>query len=425
MTDAAPERTRARSRFSALAYPHFRNFWISSMVSAIGNGLIPVTLAFAVLRTGGGALELSYVLASGAIAQVALLPVGGVWSDWLPRKTVIIGANVASALLYTGMGLLLFSGNAREWQFIVLSVLSAAAKALLRPATSGLVAQTVPAVDLQLANALMSLSNSIPMVGGPAVAGALATLAGPGWAFVIDGVSFVAATALMAPIPTVSIRRSAEANRFWHDLVVGGREVTETPWLWRNLVAHGLWNLGFVMLFVIGPVMMIKHSHVAGWAAVSTAIAFGSVAGALVALRVRAKRPLVAGNLAVLTGVLPFAALFAGAPGWIVAVCAALAAVGIDVLNAQWNATIQRLVPPERLARVTSYDWMISLSSTPLSYLAAGAIIRSVGTSATLVVAMALTAVPTSLVVLAPSVRSVFGPEAKQADAPVPAADTI
>lgn len=380
------------------------------MVSAIGSALIPVTLAFAVLRAGGGAVELGYVLASGAITQVALLPFGGVWSDRLPRKTVIIAANAVSALIYTGMGLLIFSGSAREWQFIALSVVSAAAKAFLRPATSGLVAQTVPAAELQPANALLSLSSSVPMVGGPAVAGALAALAGPGWAFVIDGVSFLAAIALMTPIPAVSARRSDEPNRLWHDLAVGGREVAQTPWLWRNLVSHGVWNLGFGMLFVVGPAMMIKHSHIAGWAAVSTAAAFGSVTGALVALHVKAKRPLVTGNLAMLPGALPFVALLAGAPGLIVAAGAALACAGLDVLNALWDATLQRLVPSDRLARVTSYDWVISLCTTPVSYLAAGIIISSAGMTAALVVSIALTTVPTSFLVLAPSVRSVLGP---------------
>ncbi len=394
------------------------------MVSAIGSALIPVTLAFAVLRSGGGAFELGYVLASGAIAQVALLPVGGVWSDRLPRKTVIIGANVVSAVLYTGMGVLLFTGSAHGVEFALLSVLSAAAKAFLRPATSGLVAQTVPAAELQSANALISLSNSVPMVAGPAIAGVLAALAGPGWAFVINGVSFVAAIALMMRIPAVgSPRRAAERKAFWPDLMIGAREVSATPWLWRNLLAHCLWNLGFSMLFVVGPATLIRGSHITGWAVVSTAITFGSVTGALVALRVKAKRPLVTGNLALLPGVLPFVALLAGAPGWLVAVCAALASAGVDVLSALWNATMQRLVPADRLARVTSYDWMVSLCTTPVSYLAAGLLLGSVGTTTALVVPIGLMVLPTCLVVLAGSVRSVLGPGTDHAEPPAATPD--
>jgi MFS family permease len=74
------------------------------------------------------------------------------------------------------MGVLLFLGIAWVWEFCLLSVLSAAAKAILRPATSGLVAQTVPAAELQSANALLSLASSIPLVAGPAAAGILSAL---------------------------------------------------------------------------------------------------------------------------------------------------------------------------------------------------------------------------------------------------------
>lgn len=395
------------------------------MVSAIGSALIPVTLAFAILRSGGGPFELSYVLASGAITQVVLLPVGGVWSDRLPRKTVIVGANAVSAVIYTAMGVLLFTGSAHGFEFALVSVLSAVAKAFLRPATSGLVAQTVPAAELQSANALISLSNSVPMVAGPAIAGVLAALAGPGWAFVINGVSFVAAIALMTRIQAVSSpRRPKEPKAFWADLTIGAREVGSTPWLWRNLVAHSLWNLGFSMLFVVGPATLIKHSHITDWAVVSTAITFGSVTGALVALRVKAKRPLVTGNLAVLPGALPFAALLIGAPGWVVAVCAVVAAAGIDVLGALWNSTMQRLVPSDRLARVSSYDWMVSLCTTPVAYIAAGVILGSAGTTTALVVPIGLMIVPICLVVLAPSVRSVLAAEPEPAEEPVATADT-
>lgn len=389
------------------------------MVSAIGSALIPVTLAFAVLRSGGGAFELSYVLASGAIAQVALLPVGGVWSDRLPRKTVIVGANAVSAVLYTGMGVLLFTGGSHGFELALLSVLSAAAKAFLRPATSGLVAQTVPAAELQSANALISLSNSVPMVAGPAIAGVLASLAGPGWAFIINGVSFVAAIGLLLRIKAVgSPRKATDRKAFWPDLMIGAREVGSTPWLWRNLLTHSLWNLGFSMLFVVGPATLIKHGHIAGWAAVSTAITFGSVTGALVALRIKSKRPLVTGNLALLPGALPFVALLAGAPGWLVAVCAALASAGVDVLGALWNSTMQRLVPSDRLARVTSYDWMVSLCTTPVAYVAAGAILGSAGTTTALVVPMVLMVVPSCLVVLDGSVRSILAPAADDTDPP-------
>jgi MFS family permease len=423
-----PELSSVRSkRLAVLSYPAFRMFWTATMVSAIGNALIPVTLALAVLRYGGGPLQLGTVLALGAITQVALLLVGGVWSDRLPRKTVIIAASATGAVLYGGMGLLLFSGRVRFWQFVVLSVSNALVNAFLRPATSGLVAQTVPKTSLQSANALLSLSNNVPMVVGPAIAGILAAVGGPGWAFVLDAASFVGAIALMARIPVVATEGAPPDRRsFWRDLTGGGREVVSTPWLWRNLVTHSLWNLGFSTLFVVGPTIMIEHSDTSDWAIVSTGIALGSVGGALISLRIRTNRPLVTGNLALLTGALPFVALLAKAPALVVAVCAVAATAGTDVLGALWNATLQRLVPTDRLSRVSSYDWMVSLSATPVGYAVAGLLLRSAGRTTALICPIALIIVPSALVTLTRSVRSVTGPESPRQPAAVAAqiADT-
>jgi MFS family permease len=404
--------------YAVLAHRSFRYFWVSSTISAIGTALIGVTLAFAVLRTSGSPVALGYVLASGAIAQVILLPLGGVWSDRLPRKTVIIAANAVGGVLFGAMGLLLLLGGARVWQFVILSIGSAAAVAFSRPAVSGLVKQMVPNADLQSANALVSLSNNIPRLAGPGIAGVLVVVSGPAWGFLIDGASFFIAVATMIPIPMDELTKiSPSHNSFWRDLKAGGREVV-TPWIWKNLLAHGFWNLGFVMIFVLGPATLITHGNATGWAKVATGMAIGSVLGASIALRVKTKRPLVTGNLALLTGAFPFAALIVGVSGWGVAVCAAIAMAGADVLNALWSSTLQRHVPPDLLGKVTSYDWMISLSTTPLSYLAAGWMYRSLDIKVALAVPIILTTVPPFIMALASSSRSVVGLERPADQAP-------
>jgi len=411
---APPVRRRA-----ALANPGFRKFWISATVSGIGNTLIPVTQALAVLRLGGGSVALGVVLASGAITQVLLLPIGGVWSDRVSRKTLIVSTDGISGLLYCFMGLLLFTGNARVWQFIVLSVLTAILTAFYRPAISGLVAQLVPKSELQSANALISLSGGAPRLIGPAIAGILATVAGPSWAFLIDGISFFAAIALISSVQAVALD-SAPAGRkaFWKEFTAGAREIT-APWIWQNLLAHGVWNLGFCTLFVVGPAILIGHGRVADWAAVATGLALGSVGGAALALRVKAKRPLVVGGLALLPGAMPFIALIIGVPAWGIVICAVLAAAGVDVVNALWSATLQARVGADKIGKVSSYDLMISLCTTPVSYLAAGIMLRSFGATTILVVSIVLIVIPASLVSLSRSIRAVRSPSAEATEVQV------
>ncbi|MFD0570733.1 MFS transporter [Kitasatospora gansuensis] len=185
-----------------------------------------------------------------------------------------------------GLGLLLLTGHAQVWHFGALAMASAVGKAFFRPATAGLVSELVPPRQLQSANALLSLCRSVPAVAGPAVAGLLVALAGPGWAYVIDGASFLFSALLLATIP-VGRREPKERDSFWSELRGGAAEVTGRPWLWQNLLSHGLWNLGFSMLFVLGPTLVMVETSgsaagtgAAGWAAVSTGLTVGGLAAA-------------------------------------------------------------------------------------------------------------------------------------------------
>ncbi|GAA1168515.1 MFS transporter [Kitasatospora gansuensis] len=405
--------TRLSAGGGALADATFRALWLSRLVSAIGSAVIPVAMAFAVLEIGGGVGQLGTVLACGAVTEVVMLTVGGVWADRLPRRTVMLSTEAFSGLLAGGLGLLLLTGHAQVWHFGALAMASAVGKAFFRPATAGLVSELVPPRQLQSANALLSLCRSVPAVAGPAVAGLLVALAGPGWAYVIDGASFLFSALLLATIP-VGRREPKERDSFWSELRGGAAEVTGRPWLWQNLLSHGLWNLGFSMLFVLGPTLVMVETSgsaagtgAAGWAAVSTGLTVGGLAGGLLALRISCRRPLVVANLALATGAAPFLAMLADAPIWTVVVAAAVAAAGTDVLGALWDSTVQQLVPQEKMSRVTAYDWMVSLSITPLGYALAGPLAEHLGFTRALLVPVLLILLPSITLAFLPAIRSI------------------
>jgi MFS family permease len=85
---------RGRGRFGPLTERPFRLLWLGRTGSSIGDALIPVALAFAVLRIGGGATGLGIVLAAFTIGRAAFVVVGGVWADRLPRRAVMITADL-------------------------------------------------------------------------------------------------------------------------------------------------------------------------------------------------------------------------------------------------------------------------------------------------------------------------------------------
>ena len=106
-----------------LRFRDFRLLFAARAISYVGTYLAPIAVAFAVLDNGGGATAVGLSFAAWTLAQVAMLAFGGVVGDRVPRRLVMIGSDVASAVVRTAMGVLLVSGHAEVWQLIALQAL--------------------------------------------------------------------------------------------------------------------------------------------------------------------------------------------------------------------------------------------------------------------------------------------------------------
>ena len=84
----------APERFGPLKERPFRLLWLGRTASSMGDALIPVALAFAVLRIGGGSSGLGIVLAAWTIGRAGFALAGGVWADRLPRRAVMVVPNL-------------------------------------------------------------------------------------------------------------------------------------------------------------------------------------------------------------------------------------------------------------------------------------------------------------------------------------------
>lgn len=400
-------RERASGALAPLAEPQFRLLWAGQAVSAAGDSLVPVALAFAVLRLGAGPTGLGLVLGSSTVVRLVFLLLGGVWADRLPRQLVMLASDAVRAAVAGAVAALLLTGSARLWQLAAGAVAFGIAGAFFQPASTALVPQTVGAPRLQQANALMGLSRSLTGMGGPALAGVLVAVYNPGAVYALDAASYVVSAASLALLSVAPIQ-AAPARSFLADLGAGWRELAARPWYWLNLCSHALWNFAITALFVLGPVVCARRlGGPAGWGVVSAALGAGSVGGGLMALRALPARPLVVGNLALTAAALPLAALAGPLPLGLVALAAALAFSGLTFLNEAWSATMQQLIPPAVMARVSSYDWVVSLVAMPAGYALVGPAAAWAGVRPVLLVAAALVAVPSALIVLVPGVRGV------------------
>ncbi len=389
---------------------NFRLLWFGQAVSAVGDSLVTIALAFATLSVAHSATALGVVLAASTIAQMVALPVGGVWSDRLPRQLVMLTSDGVRAAVHALMAVLLITGHAQLWQLIVQAVLYSFAGGFFLPAAGGLVPQTVGAQHLQQANALMGLSRSITQVGGPAVAGVLVAVFGPGWVFGIDAATFggqrdLFARAASSPaglrLSPVQLLAGAQ-GRHW-----GGDQPDVVPPQPRRACL-----MEFRFRRVPGP--RSDRRQTAPWGRIrlgpdrrSFAGRRLAVLGGLIALRIRPRRPLVVANLVGVPAALMLLALAVPLPtGAIMAVCV-FGWAGLTLLNEVWFATVPQLIPADVLARATSFDWLLSIIAMPVGFAVSGPVADHVGIQPTLVAAAVIMAVPLILIVLVPGVRSV------------------
>jgi hypothetical protein len=305
------------------------------------------------------------------------------------------------------LAILLLSGYARVWELGLGAAIFAAAQAFFGPASTGLLPEIVPADQLQQSNVLMSFGSSFCSIGGPAAAGLLIAISGPGIVFALDAGSFMVSTITLASLK-LSPRTISPRSSFFADLASGWHEVAIRPWYWLSLIAHAISNFAIPAYFVLGPVIAARAlGGASAWGAISAAWAAGAVLGCVIALRAAPRRPLVVANLALALPVLPLLALAVPLAVWLVAIAAALSGAGMVFLNSAWEATIQQLIPGEVLSRVDSYDWLISLLVMPVGYVVVGPLAGRVGDAEVLVGAALMLAATGVLTLMIPGIRAV------------------
>ncbi len=405
---AAPSlRDRILPLLGPLGEGPFRMLWVGQTTSAIGDAMIPVAIAFAVIHLGGDAAGIGLVLTAFTVPRLVFILAGGVWADRLPRQRVMLAADVVRGAVQVWFAVLLLSGNAQLWHLAAGAAVIGAASAFFVPASSGLIPQVVSPSQLQQGNALMSLSRSATGIIGPSVSGLLVATVGVGWIFAIDAATYVASTIslLLLRVPR-SVERAPHES-FLTELAGGWREVVSRTWLRTALVAFGVSNVCLAPFFVLGPFVANEHlGGAADWGLIVTAQAVGGLLGGIVALRWRPARPVAAGFI---LGPVFFVPLLFLAPPLAVPLImlASLAALAsMELSNTWWYTVLQQQIPPQALSRVSSYDWLVSLIFQPLGFMLVGPISDRIGPTATLVGAATI-GIATNLVALAvPSVRA-------------------
>ncbi|MFD9820876.1 MFS transporter [Streptomyces violascens] len=379
----------------------------AAIVTNLGSQGALIAAAFAVLQSGGSGGDVGLVAAARTVPLVLFLLVGGAMADRLPRHRVMVAANTLNFLSQGAFALLVLIGEAKLWQMMALTALGGVGQAFFGPASEGMLMSSVSGAEAGRAFAFYRMAMHGAGIGGAALGGALIAVFGAGWVLAIDAAAFAVAGALRAFLDVSHIPPREAGGGMISDLREGWREFVTRPWLWSIVVQFAVVNAVVAAAeAVYGP--LVARDELGGpgpWGLALAAFGVGTVCGALLMMRWKPRRLLLAGSLCVFPLALPSAALAVPLPVGALAAVMLVTGVAIEVFGVSWMTALNQEIPEEKLSRVSAYDWLGSIAMVPPATALAGPAQSAVGRTSALWGCSALIVLLTAAVLCVPDVR--------------------
>ena len=291
-----------------------RRLALARLVSLSGGSAAFIALVAAIYGETGSALWVSTAIFSSVVASVASAPFAGWIGDRFDRRSVLIGADIAAAVVSLAM-----AGSAKHAAaLVVLLGVSSVAQSPFEPASASALPNVVPEADVPRANALVAATSSAGYLVGPLLGGAvLGVGASPATLFAVDAGTFVFSALLVATIRRPFGRGSTDE----HPGVLAGFRLIARERALRVPVLAGMVSLVGVGIVDVAsyPLSLDLHGGAAGYGAMTGLLGGGGLLGAAIAGRVLRTGP---------TRVL-VAAFAAGAAGLALAGAAPVLAIGL------------------------------------------------------------------------------------------------
>ena len=380
----------------------------AAVITSLGTNGALIAAAFAVLESGGDAGDVGLVAAARTAPLVVFLLVGGAVADRLPRHHVMVAANALNCVSQAAFAWLVLAGDPQLWQMMLLTALCGTGQAFFNPAAEGMLMSSVTTEQAARAFALFRMAMHGAAIGGAALGGAMIAAMSPGWVLALDAVAFAVAGALRAFLDVSHIPERAPGGGLLSDMREGWQEFIGRTWLWA-VVAQFSVVVAVVAAAeaVYGP--LVARDELGGarpWGFALAAFGVGTLGGALLMMRWKPRRLLLAGTLCVFPLALPSAALAVPLP--VAGLCGVMfvSGVAIEVFGVSWMTAMHQEIPEEKLSRVSAYDWFGSVAMVPLATALAGPVEGAVGRSEALWGCAGLIVLVTGCVLFVPDVRN-------------------
>jgi MFS family permease len=380
-------------------------------VSLFGMGVYFVALAWQVYELSNSPTALSVVGFAWSVPMLVFLLGGGVISDRVDRRRVLIAGDLIRAVGIGAMGVLSVLGVLELWHVVVFVVFEGAGEALFGPSFGAIVPELVPGELLVQAN---SLNQFVEPLGirllGPAAGGAAIAAFGTGTAFLLTAATFLVSALAVWLIRTRRDLPTPEEASVRREIAEGFRFVRAHVWLWGTLLSAALGLLLFVGPYDVLVPYIVKNDLGGGADDLGYVFASGGV-GAVLAAVVMGQRGLPRKHirfmyLAWALSMLALVGYGLAQELWHAMVANLVSAGSFTAGLIVWSTLMQRLVPTGLLGRVSSFDWFVSVSLIPVSFAITGPIAAAIGPQATLIGAAVVGAPATLVFLFLPGMRA-------------------
>lgn len=389
------------SFFSPFRVRNFQLLFAGQTISTLGDTFYAVALPWLVLTTGGNPQELGIILTAYGLPRIGTVLLGGVLSDKLRPRRVMLLADIARAVLVGILAILGIWGHPIFWQLLAVAIPLGAFEGLFLPASFVILPDILDDATLQAGNSLNFSSTQMANLVGSGIAGAVVGAVSSGVALAIDAGTFIVSAVSLAAMRlkkavavtstttmTVEDTISAEATK------EAETSASETaPGFWQILRGSALVQVAFVVAVIANltfggmvevALPVLAHSSLnagaTGFGLMLAAFGAGALIGSITTgtfskLSHRGVISLLAALLQALAiTLIPYSGGLIGAM-----LCLLLMGFMNSITNVLFITLMQENLPRAQLGRFMGIILFASFGSYPISVLLAGILINHTG----------------------------------------------
>ncbi|MFE5709948.1 MFS transporter [Streptomyces sp. NPDC056501] len=361
-------KTRGRGEtFSSLRIRNYRLFFTGAIVSNTGTWMARITQDWLVLSLTGSAAAVGITTALQFLPMLLFGLYGGVIADRYPKRNLLLVSQAALGLCGLALAVLTLSGSVQVWHVYLIAFLLGMVTVVDNPARQAYVAEMVGPAQLRNAVSLNSANFQSARLIGPAVAGVLIAGVGSGWAFLLNGLSFLAPLVSLLLMRTSELHKVERAPRGKGQLREGLRYVAGRPDLiWPIALVGFVGTFGFNFpIWLTAFSEEVFHVGAGTYGFLNTLMAAGSLVGALAAARRGSTRLRMLVVAAAVFGVLEIAAALSPAFWLFALLLVPIGMIGLTI-NVTANSAVQMATDPAMRGRVMSLYMMVFAGGTPI-----------------------------------------------------------